>query len=434
MTGRTRYFQPGWIVLWLFTLYPIWWALGIGQFVWGLATIPLVGWALGRRGMRRPPAVALFALYVAWAFFTIVRVDSGGRLLLFGLRYSVYLTSIGLAYYVYNHLDVAREVFIKWIAWLWVWAIMGGYLGLLMPDGRLSNTPASFVLPRSLRSNEFVANLVRPRFAQVRNYFGIDVPRPSTLFAFTNEWGGNVGLLTPFFVAATLYSDDPRRRRMGVIGLVIGVPPMIFSMNRGLWISLVAILVVAAVRNFVAGRTRPLRTLSIAVGVFAAVLFVTPLGRVVTGRLEEGEAGARSRIYVEAFRGALESPLLGWGGPRPSADPFAPAVGTHGHLWFALFSHGFVAAGLYVLFMTWAVVTVVRRSDPVSIMMASVVVVGALQMFFYNMFSGSLPLILVALALCLRESGGGRDLQPGDVLSSAESPGEISGATRVALR
>jgi len=401
---RTQWFRPGWIVFALFTLYPVWWFLGIGQFVWAMAALPLAAWALRQRRFRRPPAVFLFGLYIAWATFTIVRLDSGGRLLLFGLRYGVYLTSLGLAYYVYNERRVRRETFVNWIALLWVWAIIGGYVGLLVPNGRLNVTAASLLLPRSLADNNFVGVLVRPRFAQVRNYFGVDLPRPSTLWAYTNEWGGNVGLLTPFFLAATLFSPSPRMRRLGVIGLIVGTPPMILSMNRGLWISVGAILVVVAVRSFLAGRTAPLKGLAIAIIALVGVIVLTPLGTVVTGRLGDSDAGARSRIYAEAWEGAQKSPLLGWGGPRPSVDPLAPAIGTHGHLWYAMFSHGLVGAFLYVAFLIWAVFLVTRRRDPISIMLASVVVVGALQMFFYNMFSGSLPLILVALGLCFRES------------------------------
>jgi hypothetical protein len=43
-----------------------------------------------------------------------------------------------------------------------------------------------------------------------------------------------------------------------------------------------------------------------------------------------------------------------------------------------------------------------RRRDPVSFMLASVIYIGALQMIFYNMFAGSLPIILIAIGLLFR--------------------------------
>lgn len=400
--ARPSLLRPGWIVYALFALNPVFWALGLGAFIWSLAVLPLGTWLLLRHDIRRPPAIALYTVYVAWAAFTIVRLDRVTRVLVFGLRYAAYLTALGLAYYVYNERRVTRARFIDWVALFWVWAIIGGYLGLLLPNGRLSVTPMSLILPQSIASDEFVANMVRPQFAQVQNIFGVSIPRPSALFAFTNEWGGAVGLLTPFFVAATLYSDDPRRRRLGAFGLLAGSVPMVLSVNRGLWISVGAILGVVAVRSFIAGRTAPLKFLAAAIVTIAAALVATPLGSIVTGRLSESDAGARAGIYREAWEGALRSPILGWGGTRPSTNPFSPAVGTHGHVWFAMFAHGFVGLALYVLWIVWAMYRVSHRSDPVSIMLGSVVFVAALQMFFYTMLPGSLPIILVAIGLAFR--------------------------------
>jgi O-antigen ligase len=376
--------------------------MGLGGFIWALASIPLVVWILLRPGLELPPGIILFVLYVVWAGFTVVMLDSFTRLLAFGLRYGVYVTAIGLAVYVYNERRVSRVTFIDWVAILWVWAILGGYLGLLLPRARLSVTPASLLLPTVITSNEFVGNLVRPRFAQVQDIFGIAVPRPSTLWAFTNEWGGNVGLLTPFFIAATLYSANAWRRQAGFVGLVVAVPVMMLSVNRGLWLSIVMILAVVAVRSFLAGRTAPLKALAGGIVVVAALLALTPIGSIVAGRLSESSADSRAGIYQEAWDGALESPILGRGGPRPSENPFSPSVGTHGHLWFAMFSHGLVGLALYVGWLINAMYLANRRHDPVSIMLTSVVYMGALQMFFYNMFGGSLPIILIAIGLLAR--------------------------------
>ncbi len=400
--GRPPILQPGWIVYALFVMNPLFWVLGLGGFIWSMAALPLAAWLLLRPHLERPPTVGLFGVYVLWAAFSVVKLDRFSRVITFSFRFGVYLTSLGLAYYVYNERRVLRATFVNWMAMFWVWAIIGGYLGLLLPRVRFKATLASILLPPSIGSNEFVGNLVRPRFAQIQNIFGVPIPRPSTLFAFTNEWGGNVGLLTPFFVAATLYSPDPRRRRLGVVGLVIGVPPMILSVNRGLWLSVIAIFAVVAVRSLLNGRTAPLKLLAAGIFFVSILMALTPIGTIVGGRLSEDDSGSRAGIYSEAWNGALDSPILGWGGPRPSINPFSPSVGTHGHIWFAMFSHGFVGLGLYLAWLVWAMYRVSHRHDQVSIMLASVIFVGALQAFFYNMFSGSLPIILISLGLVFR--------------------------------
>lgn len=400
--SRSPLLAPGWIVYALFALNPVFWFLGLGGFIWSLAAVPLGIWIVQRRGVRLPPTVGLFGVYVAWATFSVIRLDRFTRLMVFGIRYLVYLSALGLAVYVYNERRVSRAKFVDWVALFWVWAIIGGYLGLLLPNTRLSPTLMSIILPRSIANESFVESLVRPRLAQVQNLFGIPIPRPSTLFAFTNEWGSAVGLLTPFFVAATLYSDDPRRRRLGMIGLLVGVPPMILSLNRGLWISVIATFALVAVRSFLVGRTGPLKSLAAGIFVVAMLIAFTPIGEIVAGRLSESDANARAGIYAEAWAGAKESPIIGWGGPRPSINPFSPSVGTHGHLWFAMFSHGFVGLGLYVAWLVTAMYRASFRRDPVSIMLASVVFVASIQMLFYNMFPVPLPIILVSIGLLYR--------------------------------
>ena len=400
--GHPPLLPPGWIVYALFVLNPLFWLMGVGAFIWSLAAVPLVVWVLLRRDLVCPPTVGLYTVYVIWAGLSVIMIDRFTRYITFGLRYGVYTTALCLAYYVYNERRVSRTTFINWVAMMWVWAIIGGYLGLLFPYVRLT-TPASLLLPRSIASNDFVSNLTRPRFAQVQNLFGVPIPRPSTLFSFTNEWGGNVGLLTPFFVAATLYSLDPKRRRLGMFGLAVGVPPMILSVNRGLWLSAGAIFAIVAVRSFLNGNTTPLKMLAVAIAAVAALLALTPIGTIVGGRLSESDAGSRAGIYQESWEGALASPILGWGGPRPSQNPFSPSVGTHGHFWYAMFSHGLVGLTLYFTWLFWAMYRVRSRHDPVSIMLASVVFVGALQAFFYNMFPQPLPIILTAIGLLFRD-------------------------------
>jgi hypothetical protein len=74
-----------------------------------------------------------------------------------------------------------------------------------------------------------------------------------------------------------------------------------------------------------------------------------------------------------------------------------------------MFSHGFVGLALYVAWLITAMYQAARYKDPVSLMLASVVYVGALQMFFYSMFSGSLAMILIAIGLLGRSASTATD-------------------------
>lgn len=395
--------RPGWIVFALFSLNPLWWLLGFGDISWCIMAIPLWIWVITRHNFVMPPSVGLFIAYILWTVLTITQLDRASRLFAFGFRLTSMLTAAALAIYVFNERRVTREKFADWISWFWIAAIIGGYLGLIIPSQRLPFTLASVVLPKAIKANELVNNMIRPGFAQQQDQFGVAAVRPKTLFPFTNEWGGNVGLLTPFFVVSWVMSEIKRRRIVGWIALVLAMVPIVKSVNRGLWLSLIVFAVIYAVRAVFSGRPAVL-VLMIVVGVaITTIILATPLKTVIVERLSsERSTDARAGIYKEAFEGAKASPVFGNGGPRPSKNPYSPPIGTHGQFFLVMFAHGFIGLGLYLAWSVASVMSAFQRIDRFSIVISITVVMGALQMFFYNLMPQSLPIMLVALGLACR--------------------------------
>lgn len=400
--GRRSLLPPDWPVLGLFTLLPVWWALGFGDFIWPLAAFPLGLWFLRRRNLVMPGTIAVYALFVGWVILSGTQIDRFTRYGPFTMRLLTYVTAGLLLVWAFNERRVTRERVIDLISWLWIFAIVGGYLGLLFPRVELGTTLASVLLPRSLANNDFLRGSVHPGFAQIQDFLGFTVYRPKTLFAFSNSWGGNVALLTPFFVHAWLMSPSVVKRRWGFALVPFGLVPMVLSVNRGLWLSLGVYVAYVVLRMAPRSGVVALRT-ALAVIVGVAVILVTPLGGIINARLG-GASGDSSRatIYREAYQGAEKRPILGWGGPRPSTRATAPPIGTHGQFWLVMFSQGFVGLALYLAWVLAAIALAVRRTDTTSIHLSAVVIMSAVQMFFYNLLPVSLPLIAIALGLCLR--------------------------------
>ena len=213
-------------------------------------------------------------------------------------------------------------------------------------------SPLQAVLPRSIADTAFIDGISRIRFAEVQGFLGFDIPRPSAPFPAANGWGSTVGLLTPFFFFSWLRSPFQRKRRIGWVLAAVAVIPMVVSLNRGLVLSLGVALLSVAVRRGISGNWSMLR--NVVGGMFVVVLLValTPLSGYVTGKLNESTNSndARSSIYVEAFNGSLESPIIGHG--TPGDRDGAPPVGSHGLLWWIMYCHGFVALAL---FLAWLV-------------------------------------------------------------------------------
>ena len=159
----------------------------------------------------------------------------------------------------------------------WIYVVIGGFLGLVFPYFSFTS-PVEAVLPHAILSNDFVKEMVHPAFAQVQDFLGFPTPRPSAPFVYTNDWGGSFGLLVPFVILA--WQTGLRRRFKIILGCAAAasIVPVVFSMNRGLWLSLGLGLVYAALRLSLKGRERALIAFVSVTILVAGALFLTPLG------------------------------------------------------------------------------------------------------------------------------------------------------------
>jgi O-antigen ligase len=198
------------------------------------------------------------------------------------------------------------------------------------------------------------------------------------------------------------------------------VPPVVVSLNRGLW---VALFVAAAFGMGHAIRTgrAGIAVAGSALAIAGAVVFIlSPLFPVVTDRLRNPASNApRSYIYAAAFDGARASPLLGWGGPRRAAgsprsiaaarsiacpDCGLSSIGTHGTFWLIAFSHGFVALALFYGFFGSALRRLLRRRSDLHAACALVVILFVLETGFYDQLPTSLVIVMAALGIAWRSS------------------------------
>ena len=140
---------------------------------------------------------------------------------------------------LHDRVGVPARLVVRSLGWLFVAAVVGGYLGLLLPSGGFTS-PFELVLPGALLSNGFVHDLVHPYFAQVQDVLGVGdaaTERPVHLY---QRVGLPVGTCCP--PSSWTASSWGRRaeRVWGAALLAVSVVPVVLSLNRGLWFSLAA--------------------------------------------------------------------------------------------------------------------------------------------------------------------------------------------------
>lgn len=397
---------PRWPLFALYLAFPVWWVLGLGALIWPVLALPMLAALVVRGRVRVPAGFGLWLGFLVWMLASAIELDSGPRVLGFVYRASLYLSATVVFLYLYNapreRLPARTLSYV--LTGFWVFVVIGGYLGLAFPQGSFG-TPVEHFIPENLLANGLVSALVHPAFAQTAGA-GLGVaPRPQAPFAYTNEWGGNFALLVPMVLTAISQARSGAGRTLLALALPVGLVPAALSLNRGLFLSLGAGLVYAALRYAIRGRVKALIGVTVVVAIAGAVLAVLPIRQLLDQRLTHSSTNeTRASLYAEARDRVAASPLLGYGAPRPSdVANSGAAAGTQGQFWMVLFSHGIPGAALFMGFWVWALWRTRKALTPPSFWGHVTVVIALFQLPFYGLLPAELYTVMLALAMALRE-------------------------------
>lgn len=394
---------PRWPIILLGWLFPIMWLLGAG-FLFVAATGAICAWVLfSRRHVILPPGWFLWFAFLSLAVASVVQVDTSGRLVGYVMRLLTLLgaTAIGLYVYSATPRSLSDRTVLTALMGLWVFVIVGGWLGVLFPEVVLS-TPLSRVIPGALSSNSYVDSLVRPRFAEIQNPWGAEEPflRPAAPFPGSNGWGCNVALLLPL-VVAMIAELRGLRRWLLVSVTVAAVIPAVHTLNRGLVLGVTVALIYFAVHRLMRGHVVPALVTLLAGLSGLIVAQATGVIAAFSERLAVSNSNdTRGAIYSEAFDRAVQSPWIGYGAPRPSLTREV-SVGTQGQVWYLMVSHGLLALVFFILFFLVAA-WVGRNATGLALAAHIVVVVGLVLIWVYGLDGPQLAVFLLSAALSMR--------------------------------
>ncbi len=370
--------------------YPLAWAVGLAPVFYLMTAIPMVLWLLRHRPLRFPPGTVFFALFLTIVGASSIQLNTFGRVAVYLLRTSWYVAAFITFLYLARHRGPrAQRTVVRSLVLLWALVVLGGYLAIVAPELQWS-TPIARILPGALTENEFLRSLVTPRTSEIQifRFEDITLYRPAAPFAYTNAWGSTFALTTPFALAAVHDRSIGIPRPILLPMLAASIFPFAVALNRGAWLTLAIGVGYGMVRLTVARRNLlPLVALTLAAGLIAGLALSAGVVDTAVEQLETRTADSnerRSSLFVETITETASSPLIGYGSTRPSIqDPDGPPLGTHGQLWAVLFAHGYLGAGLYVLFFLTAFL---RRgsTDPVPHWAKVSLLIGLLQLPIYG--------------------------------------------------
>ncbi|MDP9394691.1 MAG: hypothetical protein M3Q27_10795 [Actinomycetota bacterium] len=420
----------GWPLVALYAGFPLWWLAGFSVLGFFLACVPMALYLLRRRTVLVPRGFGVWLLFLVWVLAGVATlwatppdampVSGASRLLPYGYRVLWYLTATVFLLYVGNTDErelPTRRVY-DVLGWMFLVTVAGGYLGALVPGFDMAS-PLELALPAALARNDFLVSLIHPASAQVQAFLGFEAARPKAPYLYANEWGANYGLLLPFFLLSWGgRAAAPWRRRAMPFLLLLAVPPAILSLNRGLWLGVIAAAAYVAVRLALQGRLVAIAGVLATAALVAGVLVLSPLGTLLQERLATPHSNqGRGQLATMTVENTVASPIVGYGTSRqvrgnffsiaggataecPRCSP--PQMGTQGHLWFLLLAHGFVGAALFIGFFGLRYARALRDGSLEAILLTSTGVYLAVVIWVYDLLAAPIAVLAVTLALLWR--------------------------------
>lgn len=430
-TRRHTLFQPGWPITFAFAGFPLWWVLGISNFIGHIAAVLLLLELLRRRRIRVPRSFGMWLLFLSWVAVgaLLLQVDapyatpvtSVGTYMTWAYRFGWYLSATVFMLYIGNmREELSSQRISRSLSMFFLTIVAGGWLAALMPGLEFPSV-LEVALPRGISQIEFVNFLIHPTVVQDYAASAAGHARPSAPFAYANFWGLNFACALPFFIVDWFGPKSGwRRRSLGVLILLLAAVPAILSWNRGLWLAVLAMIALLAVRSAVRGHFKTLVLLVVATAVVVGTILLSPLGEVIQSRLDNPASNStRSQLATLTTDSTLEgSPIVGFGSTRDSATSFysiaggdrpncpdcsPPAMGTQGQLWLVLFAQGLLGVVFFYGFLLIWVARGLRMRLAASTAALCAVLAHLLTMTVYDSLGIGTVVLLVAIALLWRE-------------------------------
>jgi hypothetical protein len=363
-----------WDVRWLLYLFPIWWLLGVEQFIWTIgftwAAIKLVIRKRGRLQVLLP--LRLLALFIGIYLISGLSVAEPLRIISFIRNLAAYLATFAVGLLVTNSvkswLDVKRLLNALFFA-MSVSAFLGlvGLLGIWQPE---IVSFAGQILPPWIGQTDYGSRIAYRVIGGTGWFMGLgQYFRLSGLFLYATLYASALVYVIPFLLFR-LRVEATWRRVIIFILLTIVVVNLIFTTARTAIVSLLAGSIYYAV--FASRQRRLYRGIFTSVAVFLiGLMSLSVLVEDWTGsiKLTEGLANTvntflyargsgsfsdRFQVYEATIRGVGERPFFGWGTERDIEGLELPA-GSHSEYLAILYRQGGIGFLIYMsmLFALW---------------------------------------------------------------------------------
>jgi O-antigen/teichoic acid export membrane protein len=464
ISRRKQWFasHPAWPLAALLAGYPVWWAFGLADESVFIMAVPMLtqmrSWHRRGRSINVPPAFGLWLLFLVCAAAGIATLGLSApdtivsplsnRVLSFADRGVTYGALTVILLYAGNltEEELPRRRLALLLGLVGIYTTIGGFGGVVAPHFQFTS-PLAYVLPRSMQSNTLIQAALYPGFSQVTGVLGVTEGRPKAPFEYTNTWGECLTLLLPWLLVAWWSYGSRKQRKWVLVTAAAALIPLVYSLNRTVWVAIGLTAVYLAVRLAARGRLALLGLVCAGLALVGVAVVATPLQGLITSRLQHQQSNAiRGSLSVTALQDATSAPIIGYGDTRHqqgSASSIAVgptsncplcgqyAVGSNGQLYLLLICNGWVGTAFFLSFFGYLGWRYRRDKTPYGMAGMLVILLSFLYMFAYTAVTAPLEFIMIAVALLWRNDQWLRHQDR--ALNSGGTPGLASVPRRVTV-
>jgi O-antigen ligase len=175
-----------------------------------------------------------------------------------------------------------------------------------------------------------------------------------------------------------------------------------------MFVSLGVGLAVLALRGFARRQVKVVLSVLVVLGLAGLTALVIPVNELIAARTSSSDTTTdRLGLYQQAVVLAERAPFLGYGAPVTVDTTTADApVGTQGQFWQVLVSHGIPALVVFLLWFLLVAVRLGRATSTAGTWLATVPVIGAVQLPFYGITFQNLSVLFFAVGLAMAAVDG----------------------------
>lgn len=342
----------------LVLLFPMWWFLGMEQFLWffaiGIIFIQFLIFNKLQFGTNTITLLlAFFLVAYGISFFSIVEKI---RYITYFRNLSTYLTALMLLIITWNVIDKWWQVekLLKAVIVVMLIASIVGILGFSFEIFRIQfKSLTGYFLPNAISKTGY-GSVIAVRnigfynwFMGIGNYFRI-----SSFFLYSTMFSSTLAITLP--IALFLININKGRvKKFYVFSAVMMGLALLFTTGR---VAIMAFFIGYVIFRFLMIKSFAKKI--IIFGIFFMMSSIFLLYLELTGFLYQiidlllysrgqGSANSRIKIYTQTFSSFLERPIFGWGTER-DVKGLAYPMGSHSYYLGTLYKQGIVGLSLFI--------------------------------------------------------------------------------------